>query len=153
MVRALRTARWGVRLFQSQLEPHHEIAPRCGLPFERGDDGRTFLGRHPILLEDVHDFLLFGLRFLHDLLFFAPALVEEVLGVTPGRQVTTQPHRHGARGNLRQPRRDDNVRGGQRARDARGQSKRHRQPIRHANHHVADGVAPGEMLFDVFHRS
>jgi phospholipid N-methyltransferase len=27
--------------------------PRFGLPFERGDDGCAFLGRHPILLEEI----------------------------------------------------------------------------------------------------
>ena len=35
--------------------------------------------------------------------------------------------------------------------NASSQRERHRQAIRHANDHVADGIATREMLFDVLH--
>src|SRR5680860_225033 len=91
---------FGIRLFQSQLEAHHEIAPRFGLAFKRGDDGRTFLGRHP----------------------------------TPGRYPRFPVFRSSLSPRFLVFRA---VAGGRRAR----------------LHHVADGVAPGETLFDVFQRS
>jgi hypothetical protein len=153
MVQALRTARLGFGSSSPNSKRIMKSRQASGFRSSAVTTGAHSSAVTPYCWKDVHDFLLFGVRLFDDLLFLAPALIKEVLGVTPGRQVAAQPHRDGTGGNFRQPGRDDNVRGGQRAGDARGQRERHRQPIRHANHHVADGVAAGEMLFDVLHGS
>jgi len=76
------------------------------------------------------------------------ALDGVVLGVAPSRQVPAQAHRDRSGRDLGEARDHDDP-AAARAREPGGQRERHREPVRHSDHHVADPIAGGEVSFDV----
>ena len=95
---------------------------------------------------DLGDFLFghfVGFSFLPDSLGF------EVFGVGSSGQVAAQSHRDRPGSDFGQARRDDDSARRHGARQARCESKRNGEAVRHADHDVADGRRGGEVFLDV----
>src|SRR2546421_8002382 len=86
-------------------------------------------------------------------LFYFPmlsfAFLRVMFGVTPGGQVTAEPHRDRPGGDLSETCRHDDAGAVDGPGQSRRERKRNRQPIGHANHDVTNGFAGGEVSFNV----
>ena len=113
------------------------------------DDRRALVGREPERAEDVGHLGRLGAGLGARLGQLARALDGVVLGVAPGRQVPAQAHRDPSGRDLGEARDHDEPGAADGTREPRGQRERHREPVRHPDHHVPDAVARGEVSFDV----
>ena len=137
----------GCRLFEAELKAHHEVDPGVGVGLEREEDGFGAGAGDVVLLEDLVDFFLLVAGAFEDFAFFAEALGGVVLGIAAGGEIAAETHGDGAGGDLGQAREDDQMRGGDGARETGGQGEGDGEAIGEADHDVADGLAGLEVLF------
>ena len=97
----------------------------------------------------VGDLCGFGLWFLLDLQFLSDPLCVVVFGIALRGEIPSESHCDRPCGDFGQSRRHDDPRGVHRAGQARGQSKRDRQAIRHPDDDVPHGFGAGEVAFSV----
>ncbi len=138
-----------LRFFETELETHHEVDPLFRSSRHGFDDGIHVLLGYTVVSKDVRHFLHLFLRDLVNLLVLAAFLGRVVLGVTLGREVTTEPHGDRSRRNLGEAGCHDDAGIAHGSAQARGQGKRDGESIRHPDHHVAHDLARGEVAFGV----
>ena len=146
MVDALVTARFGIRLLQSQFESHHPIHPDLRPRFERGQNRRGLLVRQTVGFQNLDHLMAFVVGALDDFHLLAPALALVMFGVALRGQIAAQPHGDRACGDFRQPGHDDHVGGSHRAGESRGQREGHREAVGHSD----DDIAHRQRRFEVF---
>jgi hypothetical protein len=139
----------GGRLFEAELEAHHEVDPGGGVLLERGEDGGGRGAVDGILLEDLVDLLFFVAGAFDDLALFADALGDVVLGVATGGEVAAEAHGDGAGGDFGEASEDDDVGGGDGSGETGGEGEGDGETVGEADDDVADGLGGLEVTFDV----
>src|SRR5208337_1031033 len=139
----------GVGFFQAKLKAHHEVDPLFWLFGERFDDWLGFVAGEAVVGEDLLDFARFFVGNLFDLACLAQALAFVVFGIGAGGEVSAQTHRDGACSDFGQAGDDDDTAVVDCAGDAGSEGEGNSEAVGHADDHIADDVARGEVALNV----
>ena len=105
-----------------------------------------------VVTKDLGDFLGFDVSQIYGLANFAEAFGCVVLEVRLRGQITAEPHGNRPGGNLRETCGDHDTGRADRTSESRRECERHRQPVGHPNHDVANGCRGCKVFFFVFDR-
>jgi len=142
----------GIRLLEAKLDAHHELGPARAVGGDRRDHVVERDAGEAIAGEDLPHLVDLDVALGVDLVLLAGLLRGEMLDVGARSEEAAETHGDGARRDFREPGRDDDGGARYRGREPRGERERHREAVRHADHHVAHGFGGHEMLFDMGER-
>src|SRR6185437_5793943 len=135
------------RLFEAQLEAHHEIDPALLVGADGVDDGAHVFVGEAVAAKHFGDFLLLLVGNFDGLFDFAAALGGVMLGVGLGGEIAAESHGDGAGDDFGESRGDDDARGRNCAGESGSESERNGQAVGHADDDVANRGRGSEVLF------